>query len=169
MDRVLIDHRNEEKSFNSKYETLTPNVVPRSAQKIAQDDEFSLYGVTLFSRDVTEFNHRCRELKYHLSISSSLTIDGSRATSSTQILSSVAKPKNSIKPPKPKKSYGYLNETRTNMRMSYCEWPSPLLATLFKHGSILKRWEYTWKVFSATVFLLNSSVLSYRYVISDGG
>jgi len=104
-----IDDRNEEKSFNARYETLTPNVVPRSAQKIAQDDEFSLYGVTLFSRDVAEFNHRCRELKYHLSICSGLTKDGSRATSSTQILSSVAKPKNSIKPPKPRKRYGYFD------------------------------------------------------------
>jgi len=112
-----IDDRNEEKSFNARYETLTPNVVPRSARKIAQDDEFSLYGVTLFSRDVAEFNHRCRELKYHLSIyhlsiSSGLTIDGSRATSSTQIPSSVAKPKNSTKPPKPRKSYGYFNSKK---------------------------------------------------------
>jgi V-type H+-transporting ATPase subunit C len=55
--------RNEEKSFNAKYETLTSNVVPRSSQKLAQDDEFSLYAVTLFHRDVTEYTHRCRELK----------------------------------------------------------------------------------------------------------
>ena len=56
--------RNDERTFNAKYETLTPNVVPRSAQKLAQDEEFSLYGVTLFSRDVPEFHHRCREYKY---------------------------------------------------------------------------------------------------------
>jgi len=61
--------RNEEKNFFAKYETLTPNVVPRSSQKLAQDDEFSLYGVTLFKRDTQEFAHRCRELKYWLTIS----------------------------------------------------------------------------------------------------
>jgi V-type H+-transporting ATPase subunit C len=56
--------RNEERSFNAKYETLTPNVVPRSAQKLAQDDEFCLYSVTLFRRDIAEFSHRSRELKF---------------------------------------------------------------------------------------------------------
>ena len=56
--------RNEEKAYNAKYETLTPYVVPRSSQKLAQDDEFSLFAVTLFRRDIQEFSHRCRELKY---------------------------------------------------------------------------------------------------------
>ena len=56
--------RNEEKGFKTKYETLTRNVVPRSSQKLAQDEEFSLYTVTLFRRDIPEFSHRCRELKY---------------------------------------------------------------------------------------------------------
>lgn len=60
---ALLTTRNEEKGFNAKYETLTPNVVPRSAQKLAQDEEFSLYSVTLFRRDIAEFTHRCRELK----------------------------------------------------------------------------------------------------------
>jgi V-type H+-transporting ATPase subunit C len=58
------DLRSEEKGFFAKYETLTPNVVPRSANKLAQDDEFSLFGITLFHKDINEFNHRCRELKY---------------------------------------------------------------------------------------------------------
>jgi V-type H+-transporting ATPase subunit C len=57
------DFRSEEKSFFAKYETLTPNVVPRSAKKLAQDDEFSLFGITLFHKDITEFTHRCREFK----------------------------------------------------------------------------------------------------------
>jgi len=60
----LLTPRNEERSFNAKYETLTPNVVPRSAQKLAQDDEFSLYSVTLFRRDIPEFGHRSREFKF---------------------------------------------------------------------------------------------------------
>jgi V-type H+-transporting ATPase subunit C len=57
------EFRSEEKGFFAKYETLMPNVVPRSAKKLAQDDEFSLFGITLFRKDITEFNHRCRELK----------------------------------------------------------------------------------------------------------
>src|SRR5271167_1530395 len=60
----LLIPRNEEKAFNAKYETLTPNVVPRSSQKLAQDDEFSLLAITLFRRDIPDFSRRCRELKY---------------------------------------------------------------------------------------------------------
>jgi hypothetical protein len=63
-----IDSSNEEKSFNAKYETLTPNVVPRSSQKLAQDEEFTLFAVTLFRRDIPEFSHRCREYKFVFSV-----------------------------------------------------------------------------------------------------
>ncbi|KAF0389428.1 ATPase, V1 complex, subunit C [Gigaspora margarita] len=56
--------RNLYKSWNSKYETLTQYVVPRSSQKIAEDDEYGLFTVTLFKRIVTDFSNRCREEKF---------------------------------------------------------------------------------------------------------
>jgi V-type H+-transporting ATPase subunit C len=98
--------RNEEKGFNAKYETLTPNVVPRSAQKLAQDDEFGLYSVTLFRRDIAEFSHRCRELKFVPS-RHKLTEGGSHEISSTVTRNSAEKRRNTIKHLKSKRNYGY--------------------------------------------------------------
>ena len=45
------------------YETLTQMVVPRSATKIAEDDEYVLYTTTLFQRVVDEFTQKARDLK----------------------------------------------------------------------------------------------------------
>ena len=39
-------------------------VVPRSAQQIEFDDEFTLYVVTTFKRHSVEFLHKCRESKW---------------------------------------------------------------------------------------------------------
>ena len=39
-------------------------VVPRSAQQIDSDDEFTLYAVTTFKRHSLEFIHKCRESKW---------------------------------------------------------------------------------------------------------
>lgn len=39
-------------------------VVPRSATRIASDDEFTLYGVTTFKKHGVEFVHKCREHKW---------------------------------------------------------------------------------------------------------
>ena len=39
-------------------------VVPRSAQLVASDDEFSLYAVTTFKKYSQEFVHKCRESKW---------------------------------------------------------------------------------------------------------
>lgn len=50
--------------FLSTYETLTPFVVPRSAEKIAQDSEYVLYGLTLFKKYENEFLNRAREQKW---------------------------------------------------------------------------------------------------------
>lgn len=50
--------------FIKTYEKLSPMVVPRSAQLIEADDEFSLYAVTLFKRHSQEFIHKCRESKW---------------------------------------------------------------------------------------------------------
>ena len=39
-------------------------VVPRSANGIASDDEFTLYTVTTFKKHSTDFVHKCRERKW---------------------------------------------------------------------------------------------------------
>ncbi|CAG8642498.1 7813_t:CDS:10 [Paraglomus brasilianum] len=52
------------KDWYSKYETLTNFVVPRSSQKIAEDDEYGLFNATLFKRAADEFTYKCREEKF---------------------------------------------------------------------------------------------------------
>ncbi|MCJ1479584.1 hypothetical protein MMC13_008270 [Lambiella insularis] len=52
------------KDFPKTYETISPWVVPRSAQKIDSDDEFTLYAVTTFKKYSQEFIHRAREQKW---------------------------------------------------------------------------------------------------------
>ncbi|KAJ3127310.1 Vacuolar ATP synthase subunit C [Nowakowskiella sp. JEL0407] len=56
--------RNAEKDWFQTYETLTQMIVPRSSQKIAEDDEYGLFTVTLFQRVVDEFTTKCREKKF---------------------------------------------------------------------------------------------------------
>lgn len=52
------------KDFLKSYETLCPMIVPRSAQLMASDDEFTLYAVTTFRKYSAEFVHKCRESKW---------------------------------------------------------------------------------------------------------
>ena len=52
------------KDFLKTYETISPMIVPRSAQLIASDDEFVLYAVTTFKKHSLEFVHKCRESKW---------------------------------------------------------------------------------------------------------
>ncbi len=52
------------KDFLRSYETLTPMVVPRSAEFVASDDEYSLYAVTTFKKHSHEFLHKSREKKW---------------------------------------------------------------------------------------------------------
>ncbi|KAF2460973.1 vacuolar ATP synthase-like protein subunit C 1 [Lineolata rhizophorae] len=52
------------KDFIKSYETLAPMVVPRSSVQIAADDEFTLYGVTVFKKHAAEFVHKCREKRW---------------------------------------------------------------------------------------------------------
>lgn len=56
--------KNITKDFLKSYETIAPMVVPRSAQLIDSDDEFSLYAVTTFKKHSSEFIHKCRESKW---------------------------------------------------------------------------------------------------------
>ncbi|KAI8840067.1 ATPase, V1 complex, subunit C [Chytriomyces cf. hyalinus JEL632] len=53
-----------EKDWLNSYESLTQMVVPRSAQRIAEDDEYYLFAVTLFQRVVDEFTQKARENKF---------------------------------------------------------------------------------------------------------
>jgi V-type H+-transporting ATPase subunit C len=52
------------KDFLKSYESLTPMVVPRSAQLLAKDDEFQLFAVTVFKKHSAEFVHKCREQRW---------------------------------------------------------------------------------------------------------
>lgn len=52
------------KEFLATYETLTEMVVPRSSQQLAQDDEFSLFAVTVFKKHSADFVHKCRERRW---------------------------------------------------------------------------------------------------------
>ena len=72
--------KNALKDFESKYERLATMVVPRSAKcvisrppprsaeascrKIAQDEEFGLYTVTIFRKVHDEYVQKCRENKF---------------------------------------------------------------------------------------------------------
>ncbi|KAI7854076.1 hypothetical protein BDC45DRAFT_535948 [Circinella umbellata] len=56
--------RSAYKQWFNKYETLTQMVVPRSSVKIAEDDEYGLFSVTLFQRVADEFSHKAREEKF---------------------------------------------------------------------------------------------------------
>lgn len=52
------------KDFLKSYETLAPFVVPRSANVIDSDDEYTLYAVTTFKKHGADFVHKCRERKW---------------------------------------------------------------------------------------------------------
>lgn len=52
------------KDFLKGYETVSPMIVPRSANLVASDDEFTLYAVTAFKKHGAEFIHKCRENKW---------------------------------------------------------------------------------------------------------
>lgn len=56
--------KNNVKEWQSKYERLTSMVVPRSSRKLAADDEFALFNVTVFKKVKSEFVNKCRENKY---------------------------------------------------------------------------------------------------------
>lgn len=51
--------------FKKTYETITQFIVPRSAQEIASDSQYSLFAVTLFKKYLSEFINACREQKWH--------------------------------------------------------------------------------------------------------
>ncbi|KAE9979578.1 hypothetical protein BLS_009676 [Venturia inaequalis] len=52
------------KDFYKTYESLSDMVVPRSAQELAKDDEFTLFGVVSFKKVSAEFVHKAREARW---------------------------------------------------------------------------------------------------------
>ncbi|CAG8483112.1 6171_t:CDS:10 [Diversispora eburnea] len=63
-DVVKKEHFVVDSNWLNKYETLVQFVVPRSSQKIAEDEEYGLFTVTLFKRVSEDFRHKCREEKF---------------------------------------------------------------------------------------------------------
>ncbi|ORX89653.1 ATPase V1 complex subunit C [Basidiobolus meristosporus CBS 931.73] len=56
--------KNLYKDWEAKYETLTEMVVPRSSSKIAEDNDYGLFAVSVFQRVVNDFSLKCREEKF---------------------------------------------------------------------------------------------------------
>lgn len=52
------------KDFLRSYETISQMVVPRSAVEVAQDEELTLYTVTVFKKFAAEFVQKCREQRW---------------------------------------------------------------------------------------------------------
>lgn len=52
------------KQWETTYERLTEFVLPRSSKVIAEDNEFSLYTVSLFKRDIDNFKNAARESRF---------------------------------------------------------------------------------------------------------
>lgn len=52
------------KDFLRTYETVAPMVVPRSANLVASDNDFTLYAVTTFKKHSMEFVQKCREHRW---------------------------------------------------------------------------------------------------------
>ncbi|EPT04138.1 ATPase V1 complex subunit C [Fomitopsis schrenkii] len=65
MQTVLVAvPKNSVKDWNTRYERLTPMVVPRSSTFIADDEEYSLFSVVVFKKVYEDFVNKCRENKY---------------------------------------------------------------------------------------------------------
>lgn len=56
--------KNLVKEWEASYERLSSMVVPRSSKRLAQDDEFTLFGVVVFRKVQEEFAQKCRENKF---------------------------------------------------------------------------------------------------------
>lgn len=52
------------KEWVNSYERLTSLVVPRSSAKLAQDEDYTLFNVTVFKKVKDEYSQKCREKKF---------------------------------------------------------------------------------------------------------
>ncbi|CEH15454.1 vacuolar h-atpase v1 subunit c [Ceraceosorus bombacis] len=65
LDTLLVAvPKNNIKDWQSKYERLAPMVVPRSSKKLAADEEFALFNVTVFKKTKDEYIQKARENKF---------------------------------------------------------------------------------------------------------
>lgn len=53
-----------ETEFLAQYEELADLVVPRSARKISADNEYALFGVTVFKKSLEQFKQACRDRRF---------------------------------------------------------------------------------------------------------
>jgi len=56
--------KHSKKIWENSYETLTEFVLPRSSTLITEDNEYCLYSVSLFKRDIDNFKNAVREKKF---------------------------------------------------------------------------------------------------------
>ena len=61
--KTLINHRTSTKEFMQDYETLTDLVVPRSCERLIEDNDFVLYRLVVFSRIAEDFKRAAAEKK----------------------------------------------------------------------------------------------------------
>eukprot|EP00172_Hildenbrandia_rubra_P000328 Plantae.Rhodophyta-Hildenbrandia_rubra.ctg11531.p2 GENE.Plantae.Rhodophyta-Hildenbrandia_rubra.ctg11531~~Plantae.Rhodophyta-Hildenbrandia_rubra.ctg11531.p2 ORF type:complete len:394 (+),score=94.56 Plantae.Rhodophyta-Hildenbrandia_rubra.ctg11531:49-1182(+) len=60
----VVCNKYDEDQFLEAYEGLADLVVPRSAKKIEKDDEYVLYGVTVFKKGMDDFKAACRDKRF---------------------------------------------------------------------------------------------------------
>ncbi|KAF8542052.1 hypothetical protein BDD12DRAFT_877157 [Trichophaea hybrida] len=61
---LIVVPKQSQKEWLKTYEKLTDMVVPRSSQKLYEDDEYTLYNVTLFKKFSAEFVSKARAAKF---------------------------------------------------------------------------------------------------------
>jgi len=61
---VVVVPRAMYKDWQTKYETLSDMVVPKSSKLLFEDNESGLFTVSLFKKVVDEYKHHCRENKF---------------------------------------------------------------------------------------------------------
>lgn len=63
---LVVVPRTQAKTWLESYERLTSLVVPRSSSKLAEDEEFALFNVTIFKKVEQEFVQKAREHKFQV-------------------------------------------------------------------------------------------------------
>lgn len=61
---LVVVPRSSSQDWLTTYEKLTDMIVPNSSQLVIEDNEHSLFTVTMFKKVVEEFKHHAREMKF---------------------------------------------------------------------------------------------------------
>jgi len=61
---LVVVPRSLSQDWMTTYEKLTDMIVPKSSQLVIEDNEHSIYSVTMFKKVVDEFKHHAREKKF---------------------------------------------------------------------------------------------------------